>query len=371
MNNETYRDDPSFECHFFDWLMQKSPVTPPDGLAVSQGENPQDHTASPGDDGDDSEHWSVKNPSSVENESDLESNVYNKSTRVEPEEWEELDPLDSEEIDDSDYQGQLFTLGEIPAVKNRFETVLKNRLKAEMERNPPLFPWETKASDFACYLDVIEEQRVPWIAHKQNLRWSVPIPDPVFAQLLSPCQEAIQSSLREGAKLVQVVETLFPHQSEPLNELTHRLMLGWARGEDPVQNLTLPEYETANPEQQMLMTLLAAQEIIQALTLTCNLNQAAIKQQWLTNLGVLTLEAEYIQKDGQSASLTVTGHLPDGGHLWLTGADVQTTAQRSDRGYVRLELVDPSPNHTYRLNVILHNQDQHPLSFAICPQSLR
>ncbi len=100
MNNETYRDDPSFECHFFDWLMQKSPVTPPDGLAVSPGENPQDQTASPSDDGDDCEPWSVKNPSSVENESHLESNVYNES-RVEPEEWEELDPLDSEEIEKS------------------------------------------------------------------------------------------------------------------------------------------------------------------------------------------------------------------------------------------------------------------------------
>ena len=351
MNNETYRDDPSFECHFFDWLTQKSQATPP------------------GEDGDCRERWSVNNPSSVEKESKPAANVDDES-RVEPEEWEELDPLDSEEIDDSDYPSQPFTLGEIPAVKNRFETVLKNRLKAEMERNPPLFPWETKASDFACYPDAVEEQRVPWIAHKQNLRWSVPIPDPVFAQLLSPCQEAIQSSLREGAKLVQVVETLFPGQSEPLNELTHRVMLGWARGEDPA-SLALPEYETANPEQQMLMTLLAAQEIIQALTLTCNLNQPAIEHQWLTNLGVLTLEAEYVQKEGQSASLKVTGHLPDGGHLWLTGADVQATAQRSDRGYVRLELVDPAADRTYRLNVILYNQDQHPLSFAICPRSPR
>ncbi|WP_413159996.1 hypothetical protein ACL6C3_16360 [Capilliphycus salinus ALCB114379] len=333
MNNETYRDDRSFECHFFDWLMEKS----------------------------------VKNPSSFENESETVANV-NDQSRVEPEEWEELDPLDSEEIYDSDYPSQPFTLGEIPTVKSRFETVLKNRLKAEMERNPPLFPWETKASDFASYPDVIEEQRVPWIAHKQNLRWSVPIPDPVFAQLLSPCQEAIQSSLREGAKLVQVVETLFPGQGEPLNELTHRVMLGWARNPGDV---ALPEYETATPTQQMLMTLLAAREIIQALTLTCHLNQPAIKQQWLTSAGVLTLEAEYIQQDGQSPSLKVTGHLPDGGHLWLTGSEGEVTAQRSDRGYVRLELVDPQCDRTYRLNVILHNQDQHPLSFAICPQSLQ
>ncbi|MFY7803955.1 MAG: hypothetical protein ACOVQ7_11045 [Limnoraphis robusta] len=351
MNNETYRDDPSFECHFFDWLMEKSQITPPC------------------DDGACCDGWSVKNPSSTENELNFASNVEDQS-RVDQGEWEELDPLDSEDIDDSDYPSQLFTLGEIPTVKNRFETVLKNRLKAEMERNPPLFPWETKASDFACYPDVIEERRVPWMAHKQNLRWSVPIPDPVFAQLLSPCQEAIQSSLREGAKLVQVVETLFPGQSEPLNELTHRVMLGWARGQNPL-DLALPEYETANPEQQMLMALLAAREIIQALTLTCNLNQPAIKQQWLTSLGVLTLEAEYTQQDSQNPSLKVTGHLPDGGHLWLTGADAQATAQRCDRGYIKLELVDPHLDQTYQLNVILNDQDQHPLSFAIGLQSPR
>ncbi len=335
MNNETYQDDPSFECHFFDWLMQKS----------------------------------VKSPSSIESESKFAPNI-DEESRVKQGEWEELDPLDSEEIDDSDYQGQLFTLGEIPTVKNRFETVLKNRLKAEMERNPPLFPWETKASDFACYQDVIEERIVPWIAHKQNLRWSVSIPDPVFAQLLSPCQEAIQSSLREGAKLIQVVESLFPGESEPLNELTHRVMLGWGRGgENSVQNLALPQYETANPEQQMLMALLAAQEIIHALTLSCNLNQPSIKQQWLTSLGILTLEAEYTQQDSQSASLKVIAHLPDGGHLWLTGEDTQATAQRSDRGSVKLELIDPNPNQTYKLNVILNNQAQHPLSFAIGLQS--
>ncbi|MEL7036682.1 MAG: hypothetical protein AAFO04_13835 [Cyanobacteria bacterium J06592_8] len=347
MNNETYRDDPSFECHFFDWLTPDLDQTPL-----------SDHGA-------DGEHWPV------ESSSFLEEQFYqatNDESRVEPGEWEELDPLDSEEIDDSDYHSQPFTLGEIPAVKNRFETVLKNRLKAEMERNPPLFPWETKASDCTCYPDVIEEYGVPWMAHKQNLRWSIPIPDPVFAQLLNPCQEAIQSSLREGAKLVQAVETLFPGQSEPLNELTNRLMLGMVRDSNGV---VLPEYETATTEQQMLMTLLAAQEIIQALTVNCTLNQPAIQQQWLTNLGVLTLEVEYTQQEDNRASLKITGRLPDGGHLWLTGEEAQATTQRSDRGYVRLELVDPQPNRSYRLNIILNDQDQHPLSFAICPQSLK
>ena len=53
------------------------------------------------------------------------------------------------------------------------------------------------------------------------------------------------------------------------------------------------------------------------------------------------------------------------------GADAQATAQRCDRGYIKLELVDPHLDQTYQLNVILNDQDQHPLSFAIGLQSPR
>lgn len=338
MNNETYQENQAFERHFFDWLMNRQSV--------------ENKTCSAQD--------SLSSAASAAS--------HEEGSRVKPQEWEELDPLDSEEIDDFDYHSQPFTLGEIPAVKNRFETVLKNRLIAEMQKHPPLFPWETQAAAFTDYPDVLEEEEVPdfnvWTAHQKNLRWSIPIPEPIFAQLLNPCQEVVQSSLREGAKLVRAVETLFPEQSEPLNELTNRLMLGWGRTPRPD---ALPCYETATPEQQMLMALLAAQEIIQSLTLAAQANQPPVKQQWLTTLGLLSVEIEYIQTQ-DNTSLKVLGHLPDGGRMWLSGDDVETTAQRSQRGYLKLELVDPKPNHLLRLNILLHNHDHDPLSFAICPQ---
>ncbi|NJK36855.1 MAG: hypothetical protein HC835_01285 [Oscillatoriales cyanobacterium RM2_1_1] len=284
--------------------------------------------------------------------------------------------LDSEETATSYHQGQPFMFGEMPIVKNRFEAVIKRRLKAEILQNPPLFPWETQA-EFATYPDVLMESQVPdlisnlvpntglWSAHQRNLRWSMPLPETVFAQLLNPCFDLLQSSLREGKKLIKAVETLFPDQSEPLNQLASLVVLGPVR--TPLSSESQPCYQDATSDQQMVMLLLAAQEILQALTLDCPLNQAPVRQQWLTNVGVLTVEAEYVSETW-GTTLKVLGHLPDGGRLLLIGEGTETVAQRQEQGYLKLELVNPQPNQVYRLNVLLHNEEQHPLSFAICPQ---
>ncbi|UBF29401.1 hypothetical protein K9N68_17125 [Kovacikia minuta CCNUW1] len=42
----------------------------------------------------------------------------------------------------------LFELGEIPAVQDRFYSLLKQRLQTEIQQNPPLFPWETEVNDY-------------------------------------------------------------------------------------------------------------------------------------------------------------------------------------------------------------------------------
>ncbi|MGL5079929.1 MAG: hypothetical protein ACRC8A_00435 [Microcoleaceae cyanobacterium] len=325
MNNRTNPDDQSFERYILDWLMPTPASAEPEDLTGNSRENEG--------------------------------------------EWEELDPLDSEEIATAYHQGQSFVLGEMPTVKNRFEAVLKRRLRAEILQEPPLFPWESEAG-YATYPDVLINEQVPelnlWTAHRQNLRWSVPLPAEIFAQLLSPCQELLQSSLREGAKLIKAVEALFPNQPEPLNQLAGLVVLGPAR--TPLSPESQPCYQNATSDQQMVMLLLAAQEILHALTLNCPLNQAPVQQQWLTNVGVLTIEAEYVQESWGTV-LKVLGYLPDGGRLLLTGDGTETVAQRNEQGYLKLELVDPQPGQTYRLNVLLHTEEQSPLSFAICPQS--
>lgn len=335
MNNETNRENSAFERRFWDGLSQQ-PVQ--NSSPLSQG---------------DFHSWD-----------ELEEN-----SRVDNLKWDEFDPLDSEETDDSNQDSQRFTLGEMPIVRNRFESLLKDRLKAKIELNPPLFPWETEASSLSEYPDVLLDEQVPlenlWLAQRQQLKWSFPLPEKVFAQLLTPCQTVLQSALREGAKLVRAVETLFPDQSQSLNELAGFVIRGSLRGSLDLSN-SQPSYETATPEQQMVLLLLAAQEILNTLTLNCQLNEPLVRQEWLTAFGQLTVEAEYVQSD-YGTSLKILGQLPAGGRLQLLGNQTEAAAQRSDSGYLKLELINPEPNRIYRLHILSHNSEQNPLCFAICP----
>ncbi len=41
-----------------------------------------------------------------------------------------------------------YNFGEMPTVENRFQALLKRRLQVEIERHPPLFPWETEICDY-------------------------------------------------------------------------------------------------------------------------------------------------------------------------------------------------------------------------------
>ena len=43
---------------------------------------------------------------------------------------------------------QSFNFGEIHAVQERFQALLKQRLRLEYENKPPLFPWESEVSEY-------------------------------------------------------------------------------------------------------------------------------------------------------------------------------------------------------------------------------
>ena len=237
MNNETNQDDQAFERRFFDWLLQQQ--TTPLSHEAEEELNPQTQP--------------------------------DESSEVENLEWDELDPLDSEDwvFHPNSQRSQI---GDMGIVKNRFESVLREKLKAKIQLNPPLFPWEPVGTDLLNeYPDVFGEGQVPdsslFRIYQQQLRWSMLLPEQVFAQLFTTCQGLLQSSLQEGAKLVQVVETFFPNQSQPLNELAGLVIRGSLRGALDLRE-SQPCYETANPEQQMVLLLLATQEILKELRIT-------------------------------------------------------------------------------------------------------
>ncbi|AMW30466.1 hypothetical protein [Arthrospira platensis] len=294
------------------------------------------------------------------------------SSRVEEPGWSEADLPDYEEIDVFYPNDEPIKLGEIPTVKDRFESLLKNRLRIEIQQKPPLFPWETELGADAIYPDVISDPMVPnpswWTAQRENLKWSTFLPETVFAALLTPCQKVLHSTRQQGAKLVEAVESFFPQASDLLNEWAGRLVLGEVR--DPeLKKLQLPAYEDASQQQQMVLLLLAAREIIDTLTITCFLNKSVALQQWETSLGVLTVQAEYQTRDYGNC-LMILANLPAGGCLQLKGNHGETTARRTSEGYMTMELVDPEPNHIYRLNVLFYDCEQSPLCFAIYPRMI-
>lgn len=350
MNNETNRDAEAFERHFLDWILQA-----PTPNASSEDDENLDRPPH-------SQEWG-----------NTEEN-----SGVEYWEWDEPDPLDYQVGAHSNAPVQPLTIGDIPTVQDRFQTLLKERLRAEIESNPPLFPWETEITSYDHdYPDEAAPQWVPplhlWTPQLQNIRWGrlpIPIAQGVFAQLLEPCQNLVMSSLREGSKLVRAVDGLFPGQSGELNELAGLVLRGYARGCTDLEVEDLPNYEVATTDQQMLMSLLAARGIIESLTLNCPVNQPPVSREWLTALGVLTLEAQYVSNrntEQPMPSLRVECQFPGAGSLELKGGDAEATAQRPNSGHLSVELFDPQPDKTYALEVRFQNFETRPLMFAIRP----
>ncbi|MFS8117288.1 MAG: hypothetical protein ACMG55_02180 [Microcoleus sp.] len=350
MNNETNRDAEAFERQFLNWILQT-----PTANASSEDDENLDRSLH-------SEEWG-----------DTEEN-----SGVEYWEWDEPNPLDYQVEMHTNAPVQPLTIGDIPTVQNRFQTLLKERLRAEIESNPPLFPWETELKSYDHdYPDEVAPQWVPplhlWTPQLQNIRWGrlpIPIAQGVFAQLLEPCQNLVMSSLREGAKLVRAVDSLFPGQSQELNELAGLVLRSAVRGFTDVEVEDLPKYEVATTDQQMLMSLLAARGIIESLTLNCPVNQPPVSREWLTALGSLTLSAQYLSNrntEPPRPSLRVECQFPGAGSLELKGGDAEATAHRPNSGHLSVELFDPQPDKTYALEVRFQNFETRPLMFAIRP----
>lgn len=280
----------------------------------------------------------------------------------------------------------LFELGEIPAVQDRFYSLLKQRLQTEIQKNPPLFPWESELHEYET--DILASgvlstpeapaeqvatgrERVPvwlWMNQLKTLNLPVPLPETVLTQLLERCQEVARSSLREGAKLVSAVEDLFPGQTQALNHLAGLVMTSAAPARSPqtIANTDAPiSYEAAVPAQQMVLSLLAAREILSSLSLTLSPSQPKVERQWVTEAGILSLVADY-ESDLACSRLRIQSNLPCGGSLLLYGTEgPQARAERPTAGYLSAELFDLEPNQAYLLEVRLTEKDADPLVFNI------
>jgi len=275
-----------------------------------------------------------------------------------------FDPLDSEEFGTEPSQPEsgrflfehaAFEFGDKPTVQDRFYTVIKRRLRVESERNPPRFPWETGAYRYEAEAPDVSI----WTTQLQALNLPIALPEPVLSRLFEQCQTVVQSSLREGAKLVQAVELLFPGETQTLNQLAAIVLASPARGTVPTVQGTVPnQYEEASPTQQMALSLLAARTILESLSLTVAADRP-VSRQWLTSVGAVVLEASY---DAVTQRLQIHAQLPIAGSVRLQNSRTQTSAQRDSAGLVSVALLNPN-DQPYQLEVTL--AEAEPLYFAV------
>ncbi|MBM0742451.1 hypothetical protein JOY44_12630 [Phormidium sp. CLA17] len=279
---------------------------------------------------------------------------------------------------------QLFELGDVPAVQDRFHALLKHRLQSEIQKNPPLFPWESSVQDYeanTAYDSVeasfgsetpatVEANSAPSIWNRQFSALNLPVQVPVLvlSRLLKQCQQVVQSSLREGVQLVEAVESLFPGEGQALNYLAGLVVASPARSGITAATATtganFPQsYEAAAPAQQMVLSLLAAREMIVTLTLGVSASQPTIERQWETNQGMLHLRATY-NSNPTDLSVVVRAELPTGGRLTMNGSGLQSMAERRYPGSVGVELCDPKVGQVYMLEACLDG-DETPLVFVI------
>jgi hypothetical protein len=273
-------------------------------------------------------------------------------------------------LQQSDMVPQTFQLGEIPTVQERFQAVLKRRLQIQIQNHPPLFPWETQIQEYPDYVDN------PSIALVPNWGWSsgaslalpIELPERIFRQLLAKCQELVASSLPLGAKLVAAVESLFPNEEQAINDLAGLVLRTPYRSASTIE--TMPnldgDYFELQSGQQMAVSLLAAKQLFDNLTLPVSAINPVVERQWSTSVGVIKLRVEYLQY-GAEAKLCVQADLPTQGNIKVGNANASASAQSSSSGNLRVEMLCVSPRQPYTLEVKLTEIDQQPLTFLILP----
>ncbi|MGF1457791.1 MAG: hypothetical protein ACFBSG_02065 [Leptolyngbyaceae cyanobacterium] len=256
-------------------------------------------------------------------------------------------------------------LGELPSVQDHFQTVLKRRLQSEISQKPPLFPWETSTTDYPVELSA--QEALPWMAQLRSLALPTTLPDDILAGLLDRCQALLVESLQPGVQLVQAVESLFPHQPQAMDQiaglvLANTTVRGTGRTNAEALKAAFPDgYEGANPQQQVTLTMLAAQDIFNTLTLALTSEVPLQRRQWLTAEGTITVSAHF--QAGTPAQVSLMAQVPQASQMVLPSLGKSVT--QTQAGTLSLTLPAPVKGQVYPLQIFYDGVNAEPLTFAI------
>ncbi|GAB4349705.1 MAG: hypothetical protein Fur0042_17210 [Cyanophyceae cyanobacterium] len=267
---------------------------------------------------------------------------------------------------------------DLPVVRDRYLAIMQARLMAEAERRPPLFPWESEVQDYPEVYDepVVAQVPNPWLPQLRTLDIPNNMPEAVLLHVLERCQTLVGQVTQQGRALLEVVDALFPGQEALMNQTAGRLLLATGPGrkslltdkekaEEEKQRKAREaiDYEQVAVEQQIALTMLAAQRLFGSLELELGTKKPRCDRQWLTAFGVLTLRAVY---DRDRAIVALEGDLPCGGALTLETDGGSTVAHRTEAGPVALHWTEAHPQGLASLLVTFAvDGEVPPLRFAV------
>lgn len=267
--------------------------------------------------------------------------------------------------------GQSFNFGDKTTVQDRFHTLLKHRFQTEYANRPPLFPWEAEVREYPTEIPMpTYAQPISRLWLENPLRFSISskLPETVLHRLLDRCQSMAQSTQKQGVKLVQIVESLFPDSLEALEPIANIVLTpAYRSAGSALAEATLQEvenlaggYEQATPEQQIALTMLASMEIMSALALTVSAEEPTISRDWVTPEGVVHVDVNYA-----GTVLIINATMPTGGSIQLVGADADSQSSRPEAGMLTLAQTAPVIGNAYSLEVSLDDDCQRPLRFSV------
>jgi hypothetical protein len=260
---------------------------------------------------------------------------------------------------------QTFQIGEIPTVQERYQAVLKRRLQIQSQNHPPLFPWESELVDYPEFVEQPSIASVSgwgWLTQPSLLNLPIPLPEKVFQELATKCQALVTSSLPLGAKLVQAVESLFPDEHQAVNDLAGLVLRSAYRSGNAVA--TAPnlqsDYSELLPRQQMALSLMAARQMLENMTLAVSLTEPVAEKLLFSSVGNLSFKVE-LQSLDQLMRLNVQAELPMQGTLQLQGEGATKHATSPMSVNPGVELSISETDHTYFLKVEFPELNQSQL----------
>lgn len=244
--------------------------------------------------------------------------------------------------------------------------------------SPPLFPWETEVTDYPTESsDSISDIKISslWLNHVQSLRISSLLPEEVLQVLFVRCTSMVRFPIKQSRKLIRAVEYLFPDQLDMLEPIADMVLVPAYRSDRSTQDALINElaavvgsYDSARPEQQVALSMLAAQEIFASLMITISVDDPIVIRTWITSIGDVELTIRLLCKKRllrkNTSQLNITALLPSGGQVVIKSAEIEQLGTRSQSGKLEVALDNPIANMTYQLKVLLDSEN-YPLFIAI------